>query len=511
MANTLGEDDPVSALPGRMDRVQKRAQALRTILSGSSWPKYWIECLAVGAAAYAYFRTLSRWRVTDDDEGFYLISGQQLLKGDLPYVDFFFPQTPGSTLVFGIGQLTAGIGIEAGRAAASAMAAVMVISVYAALLRRGRLVAVAACLLCASHPLVASWVVVAKTITLQVAFGTAAVVVAVEAQQRFSRLFIAGALLGCAIACRATTALLALPVILAVMLPPNSAGQCAPMRRRLLPAILGCIVPLLPVLLLAFMAPSRFWFDNVTFHSIYPGGERSWEQASNVFLPSLGLERCSPQDGCAATHNVLLMLLLVLACWRMRRVARQSAPYLVAALVCVAMAFIPVKTYDQYAVAALPFLILFCGTALAGEFRALLAAAALVAVPAASVHLSAYASSDLTQRPKAEDDVARALDTAVGLDGTVSARWPNYLVACTATRLPAARNQFTRLARVSKEVRVQNRLFTDEELYDATLKQPKPIAFVATGRYQDPNFARRLKSAGWKAVGRVGTVEILSP
>ena len=107
--------------------------------------------------------------------------------------------------------------------------------------------------------------------------------------------------------------------------------------------------------------------------------------------------------------------------------------------------------------------------------------------------------------------MARALDTAVGLDGTVSARWPNYLVACTATRLPAARNQFTRLARVSKEVRVQNRLFTDEELYDATLKQPKPIAFVATGRYQDPNFARRLKSAGWKAVGRVGTVEILSP
>ena len=482
------------------------------VISARGKMQLWAEALVITVLAYLYFRALSGWRPTDADEGSYLIAGQRLLGGELPHVDFFFPQLPGSPLLYGLGQLVVGRGIESGRIVAVLAAASTVLVMYWALVpRAGRLVAFGACLFFSTHPLVASWIVVAKTTALQVVFGCASIALAANCRGQNARLVSAGVLFGCALACRATAAPLLFALVLAAIKSAPHEGL-RPSLRRLSPLLLGCLVPLIPVLVLASMAPARFWFDNVSFHSIYPGGVRDLGAGVRVFFPSFGLSTCTSALGCGATHNVLLLALTGLALARRRDWATCAVPYLVAAATCVAVVFVPVKTYEQYAVPALPFLIVFCGAALPGRMSVMLPVVCLVALPSSYSFLRAYANSNSEQRPGAEDEVARRLDAAAGPGGVVSSRWPNYLVACRRERLPAARSQFARLAgsRVPREMRARHLLHMDVDLYSAVLERRTRAAF-ASGRYRDPVFLARLQTGGWYVVDRVGSVEVWSP
>lgn len=59
------------------------------------------QTILVFLAQFSIFLTISRWRLVDGDEGFYLLTSRLVTEGKLPYHDFLLTQMPMLPYVYG--------------------------------------------------------------------------------------------------------------------------------------------------------------------------------------------------------------------------------------------------------------------------------------------------------------------------------------------------------------------------------------------------------------------------
>ncbi|MCA9644816.1 MAG: glycosyltransferase family 39 protein, partial [Myxococcales bacterium] len=208
--------------------------------------------LVVAAALYLWW--FSQWRVTDDDEGVYLLAAQRVMHGELPYVHFAFPQLPGTPYLYGAAQAVLGSSMSAGRVLPWLMASLTLgVVFHVARKHAGRLAAVAALLLLVANPLCPLWLTPAKSLAPALFFAMAASAVTLHAKST-ARLAAGGALLGACILCRATFLPLALPLAwFAANADIASSSRLRSAARFGSGLAFGCS----PALLLAVLSPSR--------------------------------------------------------------------------------------------------------------------------------------------------------------------------------------------------------------------------------------------------------------
>ncbi|MEZ4374576.1 MAG: glycosyltransferase family 39 protein [Polyangiaceae bacterium] len=452
------------------------------------------------AAAALYLWRFSEWRVTDDDEGVYLLAGQRVMHGELPYVHFPFPQLPLTPYLYGAAQALLGRSMSAGRVLAWLMASLTLGLVFwVARKHSGRLAGAAALVLLVANPLCSLWLTPAKSLAPALFFAMAASAVTLDGTSN-SRRAVGGALLGLSILCRATFLPLALPL---AWFAASADGASGGRLRRAGIFASGLAGGCSPALLLAMISPGRFWFDNVTFHTLYPGGSRGWYYVRSALSELFGLGTLGSPYSIQNSLLAALVVGCVLGCSGLPAVARR---YLGLGGIAALSAFIPVRPHAQYFVVALPFLAVGCAIALARSTKPLLAGATLLCIPTAISFSMSYAALDSPHRPAKEDEVAKAID-ALAAGARVSSSQPSYLVASRSPRVRAADSQFTRIvgSRVSAVERERYQLLTDAELLSPADSEGRPEVF-ASGSLTSPQIYYGLQVGGWKQTKTVNGV-----
>lgn len=471
------------------------------------------DLVFVGLAAFAYFCFVAKWRIVDDDEGFYALAGRAMLEGEVPYRDFFLPQMPLPSFLYGLWQKAFGPGLVSLRVLGAWLAAATALLVHLAARRVAGLGAgLVAVVLFLGHLTVWEWAVTIKTFPVALLFPFAAIVVATAERSSAKTALAAGVLAGLGAAGR----LLVWPVIGCVWLA--YAWRREPRAARLRAAgaaAAGFVLALIPVLVLALLDPSSFWFDNVGYHAIRAPGAgwvKDFEQKAHVlsqlFLSPLGARRYD-STGVQTTAIVACAIVAVL---RPGVVPRRYRAYLAMALVLGGVSFLPSPVYEQYfALIVAPSAVL--AGALIGRlspFRrsvGIVATAAYVAAAAPAFHERLLAPSPL-YRPAAFDRVGELLDEVTVPGQPVAAHFPAYLVASHRPILPEAMSQFSRLYsdRLSAGERRRYHLYTESEFRQALL-EGRAGAFVI-GQLVVPKTALALRDAGWQRASDLPGVSI---
>lgn len=295
-----------------------------------SWPKL-IVLVAAGAALLA---AAAATRPADGDEGLYQYAALRLGEGSLPYRDFVYPQMPYLLLPYSL----------AGRSFALARGFSVVFGASALLLlglilRPRGAAAAGGILLLACSATFLVWVSTVKSYPLTLALSLLAFWL-VQARTP-ARSFGAGLVLGALIGTRLLYA--PLPLVFLAWIAAQGDGR----RRHALLLAAGTALALLPVAVVALLAPARFWFDVVGHHAIRSAAgavgnaDQKWEVVGRIVM--------RPQWA----------ILLVLAAAGAAR--RLDGPALLAAGAGAALALmslLPTPSYEQYFVCIVPFVIL---------------------------------------------------------------------------------------------------------------------------------------------------------
>lgn len=446
----------------------------------------------------------------DDDEGYFLLAGQAVFNGLVPYRDFFFPQMPLSAYLYGAWQTVVGGGIEPTRYLTAAMGAASTALVfYAARQASGRLAGATSAVFFLSHLLVVEWATPVKANPLITLLTLGTLVVLASGELNSRRAAVIGLLTGVALASRLTLA----PLFL---IAAGAVWAWAPQRRRALVALTaGFLLPLSAVGILVALHPKRFWFGNVGYHALRHPGEglvKDFAQKLRALDALLNPLRLSEADG-LGFQTLLLLVGSAASLWLLRD--RQSRIFAVAAGVLFVLAFLPSPVWTQYAVVVIGPAAVLTGRVVARSAAKLplFAPVLLIAyvMSAAPEFVAKVVKTEPHLRPTAIDDVGRLLRRATDHDGVIAGHFEGYLAAADREILPPARSQFSRLAaaRLSAQERKLYGVETDLEM-EARLLAGEADA-VAFGWVVVPQTGLRLRDAGWKYYGRAGGAPVWVP
>ncbi len=465
------------------------------------------ELIVVGALALALFSWIGQRRIVDDDEGYYLLAGQAVFDGLVPYRDFFFPQMPLSAYLYGAWQWAVGVGIAPARYLTAGFGAATAVLVFHAARRSaGSAGGITATLLFLGHLLVLEWMTTVKTHPPMIFFTMATLVVLTGGELSPRRALAAGLLAGVAFAFRLTLA----PLFLVVA---STVCWRAPLRSRSLGAAAGgCSVAMLGVSAVAASHPARFWFGNLGYHALrYPGdgwvkdAGQKW-RALDLMLNPLNL---SDADG-VGLQTLLLLVATASSVWLLED--RSSRAFSITVGLLFLVGLLPSPVWTQYATVIIaPAAVVAAHVlhALPSKARrlahVLLGVYLLAAIPGFSAKVVA---TPVHARPVALDDVGRLLASATTENGVVAGHFAGYLVAADRPILAPARSQFSRLAaaRLSPEARKHFGVETDLDMETRLLAgEADAIAF---GWIIVPRTALALRDAGWTAFGQVSGVPV---
>lgn len=345
----------------------------------------------IGAAALRLYRLRYGYAhgVVAYDDGVYLGSALRLTEGNLPYRDYVFVHPPVITVLLApLALLAKAIGTAQAMGLAkilTGLAGAASVPLTARLLwHRGLLVVAPACGLVAVHDdavaagyglLLEPWVVLFALIGAVLVFRG-------DQPADGRRLWWGGAVFGIACATKIWAFALVLAVVLVLL----------PARRRVLRYLSGVAAGfLVPVLPFAVFAPGAFVHQVFTVQVLRSSGERTSATYRLLHLFSIGPPN---QDLPVAGRgwlvaSALLLVAGLIALWV--RFARGSAPLerfaVIAALLVVAMLFVPGSFYWHYAAFAIPFLAMAAALPLARLGRGVPAAgwAAVLAVCVAAL------------------------------------------------------------------------------------------------------------------------------
>jgi hypothetical protein len=304
-----------------------------------------------------------------------------------------------------------------------------------------------AVLLYVSSTLVLYWMPVVKTYALStlLLFGAFTLAERADPGAR-GRWLASGLLLGLAVDTRLLFAA-TVPVFLVHAL--STEGRRRPGRRS--PALAqlgGLVVGLMPSFVLFALDPSRFVFNNLSYHAVRSGAGPlgGWDRRLDVTVDLLSQFQFA--------SLLVAAVVAAMVTWRSRR----SVPLaLTLAGILLLASLSPDPPFEQYFVTAVPFLVagaLELGRAELGRAGArVLAASAVVYVAAALVQLPreidrGYLGGEgepvaETVRIAAVRDVSRALDAASAPGERVLSFWPGYLFGSHAASVSGFENDFS--------------------------------------------------------------------
>ncbi len=333
---------------------------LKNILSEQTRSKLILEYVLLAvliAAAGSYIAQASLSRLIARDEGFYTYAAQLFTIGQLPYLDYFYPQMPLFPVFYGwvfklfqpsweVARLTS---------AGFTIATATLLCVHCQ--RRYNLAnALYALLLFTASNLLLAGLVVSKPYAATLFFIFLAYIITVELpenQRCFrSRLFLAGTALAIACSLRLLVAPLALLFFLACYLKSREQRKAVLIYFSLGLAVIG-----IPLLLCFARDTDTFLFSNLGYHALRSDlsaqqlNEHRWKLVKIL----LGLE----DSGKFAAQQlpVLLWLSLMAAALRFRETSFNWTLYS-SLLVLLCIHFLPNPPYVEYFCLLLPFLIL---------------------------------------------------------------------------------------------------------------------------------------------------------
>jgi hypothetical protein len=221
--------------------------------------------LLVLIAQIVFFVAISRNRIIDGDEGFYLLASRLVMEHKLPYLDFFYQQMPVLPYVYGSWMKLFGMSWNTGRTLSAIFAAILGTGLFSAVWRDTKTFAAGAFALAlfVTHGDVVGWYVTVKTYALSALLLFAAHQLVTAARWRHA-MILGGIALGLATDVRLYFAAL-LPLFL-IWLYRQRKGWV-----ELLHFGSGFLLALLPNLYFVALSPRAFYFGNLGFHAIRTG------------------------------------------------------------------------------------------------------------------------------------------------------------------------------------------------------------------------------------------------
>ena len=403
----------------------------------------------------AVFVPVALVRALDPDEGWYAYGAERVFHGQLPYRDFFFPQTPSLLYLYGAWFEVFGASWFSGRALSVLLTIGTGALVYRyCVVRFGPPVALAAVTAYSFSVFVIDWYLLVKTYALSAFLLFAALLLVDRPDRPAGRRawFTAGLLLGLTVEGRL---LLVLPAV-GFLVPLLRARESRAWKLRSLGwGSAGAAVAALPVVFFLARAPRPFLWDTLRYHAYrspngFIGNFHQKLQVADSLL--------SMPTGEGALNPQFLVLVIAAAASAAVLVAlRRPLPtaLVVAALIGVA-SFLPTPSYTQYFSVTVPFLIVSAAEGLtavadrAGRsdpqvWRGLHFAAAisvLVYVGLANVSLNGYAHWVRPSEIHRAERVTAWIDARTHPGEEVLTSWPGYLLGSHAVAVPGFENQY---------------------------------------------------------------------
>lgn len=473
---------------------------------------------AGAVASLAVFVPLALARGVVRDEGFYLVAAQLVAKGRLPYLDFFYPQTPFLPYLYGAWlQIFGFTWVAARMLSALAAAATGGLICAEATRREGPGFGMLALVLYLTCDAALSWFTVVKPYAV-VSFLVLAAVLATRWTRRlrpWTAPVVAGFCLGLAANSRLVV-VAAVPVLAVVLARQAHDGRST--RTTLGWFAAGLALALAPDLPLMATGFAEFWFDNLGYHLI-----RSDDPTGTGLAGKLEILGALGGFGSAGKGSGLQLPLLLwagLVSATLARTAHRAIdPALWTALVLFVAHLLPSPAYVQYFSILVPLLILpavaLVRQALAGRAwrkaaLAVLAIAYVARLPAAIAEMTTLRGSPGANARTLAHVVAvrEAIDAATRPGDAVYSSWPGFLFGSHAVALGGTENQFgvDVAAKLDPVRRRRYHVMSDREI--AKWMVEGRIAFLALPDRLVPPFPDLER--GYRPVGRAGGITIFA-
>jgi hypothetical protein len=478
-------------------------------------PAIWVILLAL-IAQIVFFVAVSRDRIIDGDEGFYLLASRLVMEHRLPYIDFFYQQMPALPFVYGLWMKLFGMSWYTGRALSAIFAAILGAGLFAAVWRETTTCAAGAFALAlfVTHGNVLGWYVTVKTYALSALLLFATHQLVTRTRWRHA-MILGGIALGLATDVRLYFAGL-LPLFL-IWLYRERKGWV-----ELLHLGSGFLLALLPNLYFVALSPRAFYFGNLGFHAIRTGRP--------------GLVQDLPQKLQVLSDWVTdfqTFVLLVLGClfillYGAGGATARLALYL--SLVFAVICLLPSPAYAQYFCAALPILIFAAVTAVSDALNRLPSRmrARMVIVFAAVLLLSSpvwwryYAQyfhgiagmSVEDWRVQRVVEISRAADEYARPGEPVISTWSGYIFESKAAPFPGMENECRlKSAQLGAEELSRYHMVAEQQIAAAIEKGTVRVVIFGhrsspPGTTPEEGYYSLLGRSGFRLARRIGDTEI---
>jgi 4-amino-4-deoxy-L-arabinose transferase-like glycosyltransferase len=457
---------------------------------------------AVFLAVSALLCVVARKTPSDIDEGYFATAFELVAKGKVLYRDFFYPQGPLLPYLMAPFWALLHPTLATWRAVmavvAGATAALVAARTYED--TSSRTAGICAAAFIAFHELGWQWLTAVKAYGVSSLLLTGALLCATtRAPKPRSILLLAGALATGAISVR----LLVAPVVPMVVMAATLRHTRAPVVRgaavfllclaavfvgthggvaalalaalaillvdsrwRLAArdggyVVLGCILGLLPAVLLYAVAPAQFVFGNVGYHQLRGASSTlfgAWEENRQMLYDVIGIHEGNALSACGTQFSILVVFSVLGVCTS--REPHRRLPWLCAAVLCAVMDLTPNGVHEQYFATSIPSFAL-CASGLLGDIikdrRGLLARVGAVCVAVYYMiiawpsferkhQIGMYDVWDMSSaRPKLIDDVSKLVREAEkSAPGPILTTWPGYAMGSAEHIMSGYENHFAR-------------------------------------------------------------------
>ena len=498
----------------------------------------WQLSILVFLVQFGIFLAISRLRLVDGDEGFYLLASRLVTEGKLPYHDFLLTQMPLLPYVYGWWMRVAGMTWISGRLLSAILAATLGTALFREVCEQtGKWVAgLLAILLYVSSTHVFAWYPIVKTYALStlllfLAYRTVVRGFAASAIAWFA----AGLLLAASADVRLYFAGL-LPVFLWWIYDSTKTGARA---AAFLCFLGGLSLATVPSLCLLARDPRNFFFDNLGLHAIRSDhgliGDLGGKAMTAVRLVLAG------GDGNGWQMALLFFAIVVLAV-RPGIVTGAARLALTLGLALTLICLLPTPSWIQYFCVTIPFFIVFVVCTMSQrldiardgrEKRNLLVGCAIILVAFVASSIPAYRRFLVTGdqvsgirgremasnwRMAAIGRVSQAIDERIRPGERVLSLWPGYIFQSTAQPYSGLENNSgTSLAgRLSRAQQARYHMLPPSAfLADIAAREPR-LVVLGNHEYADvvtEPFEKALVSSGYKVEWRLGdtTLWMIAP
>jgi hypothetical protein len=483
------------------------------------------------------FTIIAYLRLTDTDEGLYLLAAKLVVHGKRPYLDFFFQQMPALPYVYAVWSRVAGLSWISGRMLSVLLSVALGGFLYRHIERlySCKILACLAVLLYSLNNLVIAWHSVVKTYALSNFLLFCAYVLVVSENKRHIgwKALCGGLLLGLGVDTRLYLIVVA-PVLIASL---YFSGTRSDGRLKVVwPFLGGLAIGLIPNLLMLSRAPDSYIFDNVSYHLIRSDSSLRHAILQKVETLFAITNLQGSYDGSGAQFAILS--LAALAAVLRRNVDSRSLFPFAMSLVLFVTCLLPSPTFPQYFCVCVPYLVIAaisliattaessnCGNTRFHLMRKLgmLLAGLYVFCGVLAFYNYGFSgtgvegiwrrSNTFDYRLSTVRQVSRELSHLVAKDDAVISFWPGYLIECGCVPQAGTENDFALFIspKLSPAEAERRKIITDARVRDL-LKERQPRAVVVRSAdawggwgitYRDV-----LQQNGYKLVRSIGRAEI---